>query len=209
MGLWLELSFVRKPDLLLDPAGRCCAGCDFWNLGGTLPAIMAKSDVRIVNSTVSETFVPDVDEGVIVSDIGATVWLQGTSASSNKAVMQLIAKSSRYEEDGAFYSDREDEWFLWDGGDYPEQEQRDAGRVPSDTSAFLSFDDEWFASVRQVRVPSMYPWGVLVLMLGTLWRYSAPTSVSCGFFIVPTLSALTSALGSSGVLQAHMHAREA
>lgn len=150
---------------------------------------MAKStEVRVVNSTVSDTFVPNVDEGVIVADTGATVWLQGTSVSSNKAVLPLIAKTEYTDGDGAIFSDRADPWFFWDSNS--EQEQRETGQVPSDTSAFLSFDDEWFASVRKVRSMPHTRWGVLVRMaaLPGCCTSTVPTSVSYSCFFVPMVS---------------------
>lgn len=110
--------------------------------------------VHLVNSTVSDAFIPDVDEGVVTADAGATVWLQGTSVRNNKAVLPLMAKADITDGGGVFFSDRDDVWFSWNTGAQHEIEQHEASQVPSDTSEFLSGNDEWFVSVLKVCVPA-------------------------------------------------------
>lgn len=128
------------------PCAPAHAGCQIRDLGGSVEAVSASStEVRLVNSSISENFIQSPYTGVIRGTPGARVWLENTSMVSNQAAVLLSGPSDpdMPANPAVFHSDVL-RTVLRD------LQKTDTQPAPTDPSSFLSSTSSWFADVRKV-----------------------------------------------------------
>lgn len=141
-------SLIACLHLQLGGCVRTHAGSQIRSLGGSVEPVFANStELRLVNSSVSDNFVQSPYGGVIRGTPGASVWLENTSILRNQAVILLSGASDRYPDllanPAVFHSD------------VPRTVLRDLLKhetqpAPTDPSSFLSSTSAWFVDVRKV-----------------------------------------------------------